>query len=88
MINSPKKYYVYIVECSDGSYYTGYTTDIKRRVNEHNFSTRSAKYTRSRRPVKLIHEEEYDTLSAALKREYAIKKLTKKAKKVLVESKK
>lgn len=82
-----KQYYVYIVECADGSYYTGYTTDIKRRVNEHNFSTRSAKYTRSRRPVKLIHEEVYDTLSEALKRESAIKKLTRKSKKVLIENK-
>ena len=88
MLNNPKKYYVYIVECADGSYYTGYTTDIQRRINEHNYSMKSAKYTRSRRPVKLIHEEEYDTLSAALKREHAIKKLKKKQKKSLVESKK
>ena len=88
MPNNPKKYYVYIVECADGSYYTGYTTDIQRRINEHNYSMKSAKYTRSRRPVKLIHEEEYDTLSAALKREHAIKKLKKKQKKSLVESKK
>ena len=79
-----KKYFVYIVECADGSYYTGYTTDVQRRLNEHNYSSRSAKYTRSRRPVKLIYSEEYDTLSKALKREHAIKKLSKKRKKDLV----
>jgi len=80
-----KKYYVYIVECSDGTYYTGYTTDVDRRINEHNFSSRSAKYTRSRRPVKLLYFEEYDSVSSALKREYAIKKLSKKSKKQLIE---
>ena len=81
---SDKKFFVYIVECADGSYYTGYTTDIQRRLNEHNYSTRSAKYTRSRRPVKLIYSEEYNTLSEALKREHAIKKLSRKRKKDLV----
>ena len=80
-----KKYYVYIVECADGSYYTGYTTDVERRINEHNFSTKSAKYTRSRRPVRLKYQEVYDSLSKALKREYAIKKLSRKSKKALFE---
>ena len=79
-----KKYFVYIVECADGSFYTGYTTDISRRINEHNFSTRSAKYTRSRRPVKLIYKEVYDTLSEALRREHKIKKLSRRAKKALI----
>ena len=77
-------YYVYIVECADGSYYTGYTTDVQRRLNEHNFSSRSAKYTRSRRPVRLIYTETFDNLSAALKREYAIKKMSRKGKKALI----
>lgn len=80
-----KKYFVYIVECADGTYYTGYTTDVNRRINEHNFSFRSAKYTRSRRPVRLVHKEVYDTLSEALKREYKIKKLSRKAKKLLID---
>lgn len=80
-----KKYFVYIVECADGSFYTGYTTDIDRRINEHNFSTRSAKYTRSRRPVRLIYKEVYDTLSEALKREHKIKKLSRRAKKALID---
>jgi len=80
-----KLYYVYIVECADGTFYTGYTTDVSRRINEHNFSTRSAKYTRSRRPVRLVHLEEYENLSAALKREHSIKKLSRRAKKDLIE---
>jgi len=76
-----KQHFVYIVECADGSYYTGYTTDIQRRLNEHNYSfTRGAKYTRSRRPVKLIHSEEHPTRSEAMKRECAIKKLSRKKK--------
>jgi putative endonuclease len=86
MKKTDKKYYVYIVECADGSFYTGYTTDIDRRINEHNFSSRSAKYTRSRRPVRLIYREEYDNLSAALKREYQIKKLTRSKKKQLIDN--
>ena len=84
-----KKYYVYIVECSDGTYYTGYTTDISRRVDEHNYSTKkAAKYTRSRRPVRLLYSEEYSSVSEALKREYKIKKLSKKQKISLVNTNK
>ena len=84
-----KKYYVYIVECSDGTYYTGYTTDISRRIDEHNYSTKkSAKYTRSRRPVRLLYYEEYASVSDALKREYKIKKLSKKQKITLVNTNK
>jgi len=84
-----KKYYVYIVECSDGTYYTGYTTDISRRVDEHNYSTKkAAKYTRSRRPVRLLYSEEHASVSEALKREYKIKKLSKKQKITLVNTNK
>ena len=80
-----KKHFIYIVECSDGSYYTGYTTNIQRRLNEHNYSfKRGAKYTRSRRPVKLIHTEEFPTRSQALKREHAIKKLSRKKKQLII----
>jgi len=85
MNSSEKKYYVYIVECADGTFYTGYTTDIDRRLDEHNYSIkRAAKYTRSRRPVKLIHKEVFDTMSDALKREHKIKKMSRSAKKNLV----
>lgn len=80
------KHYVYIVECSDGTFYTGYTKNIQRRINEHNFGSRSAKYTRSRRPVKLLYSEEYDNVSDALKREHQIKKLSRKQKRELIDS--
>ena len=82
------KFFVYIVECADGSLYTGYTTNISRRINEHNYSTtRCAKYTRSRRPVRLKYYEEYDTVSAALRREHQIKKMSRKKKIELIEKK-
>ena len=80
------KWKVYIVECADGTYYTGITTDTKRRLLEHNFSLKSAKYTRSRRPVKLVYEEESQSRSTASKREYQIKKMKRKDKAVLIEN--
>lgn len=78
-------HFVYIVECSDGTYYTGYTTDVERRVGEHNRGV-GARYTRGRRPVCLIHSECYDTKSAAMQREYAIKQLRRSAKERIVGS--
>ena len=77
---------VYIVECADGSYYTGITTDTQRRLLEHNYSFKSAKYTRSRRPVHLVYEETVDNRSVASKREYAIKKMKRKDKTQLIKS--
>lgn len=86
MMNNEKTYYVYIVKCADGTLYTGFTTNIERRINEHNYSIKkAAKYTRSRRPVSLVHNEEYKTMSEALKREHAIKKLSRKRKIELIE---
>ena len=70
-------YFVYIIECSDGSLYTGITKDVTKRLNEHNFSYKGAKYTKARRPVKLLYEEPSLNRSSASKREYAIKKLTR-----------
>ncbi|MEC8977603.1 MAG: GIY-YIG nuclease family protein [Pseudomonadota bacterium] len=78
-----KTWYLYVLQCSDGSYYTGVTTDIKRRLNEHNNSNRGAKYTRTRRPVKLIYFSEYDTRSSAQKAEHTFKKLSRKRKEML-----
>lgn len=78
-------HYVYVVECSDGTYYTGYTTDVDRRVAEHNEGT-AAKYTRGRRPVELVHVETFDSRSAALKREHAVKQLRRGAKDRLVRT--
>ena len=75
-----KKWYVYIVQCSDGSLYTGITVDLDRRLNEHNTSNKGSKYTRSKRPVQMMYSETHETRSLASKREYAIKQLTRKEK--------
>ncbi len=75
-------YYVYILECSDGTYYTGWTVNLEERINKHN-QGQGAKYTRTRNPVKLKYFEEYDDKREAMKREYGIKQLTRSAKKEL-----
>ena len=77
-------YFVYILECSDKSLYTGVTNDLKRRVLEHNTSIKAAKYTRARRPVKLVYFEEKENLSQACKREVGIKKLKRLEKLTLI----
>lgn len=77
-------YFVYIVQCSDETLYTGIATDIKRRLDEHNSSDKGAKYTRVRRPVKLKYSEEVEDRSSACKREHAIKKLTREKKLELI----
>lgn len=79
------KNYTYIVECSDGTLYTGWTTDIDKRLKAHNSKT-GAKYTRSRTPVKLVYYEEFDTKEKAMSREYHIKRLTRKEKNELIHS--
>ncbi len=71
---------VYIVECADGSLYTGITTDLKRRLEEHNSSKLGAKYTQGRRPVKFVYSCEFENKALASKEEYRIKKLSKKEK--------
>ena len=70
-------YFIYIVECSDNTLYTGIAKDIDKRVQEHNSSSKGAKYTKARRPVNLVYSEKVEDRSSALKREYAIKKLSK-----------
>ena len=77
-------HYVYIVECDDGTLYTGYTTDVERRVAEHNAGD-GAKYTRCRTPVELVYTESFDSQSAAMSREYEIKQLSRAEKDALVE---
>ncbi len=77
-------HYVYIVECRDGTLYTGYTTDIQRRIEEHNSGT-GAKYTRGRYPVKLKHQESFSSRSQAQKREYQIKQLPRRKKEELID---
>ena len=80
------KWYVYIVECADGSLYTGITTDVNRRLLEHNYSFKSAKYTRSRRPVRLVWTKEVTGRSEASKEECRIKRLKRKQKLELINS--
>lgn len=77
-------FFCYMVQCSDGSYYTGWTTDPERRVKEHN-SGRGALYTKFRRPVELIYLEQVEDRSSAQQREHAIKKLTRQKKTELVK---
>ena len=79
------EFYVYIVECRDGTYYTGYTPDIEKRIKLHN-AGRGAKYTRDRRPVKLIWCKEYKQFKSAFLEEKRIEELTRKQKEELVKS--
>ena len=76
MINQ-KRWYVYIVECVDGTLYTGVTTDVKRRLHEHNFTKKGAKYTASRRPVELVACKPIKSKKAAYRLEYQVKKKRK-----------
>jgi len=75
-----KPWYLYVVNCSDGTLYTGVTTNIDRRVHEHNTSKRGAKYTKTRRPVKLLWSKEYASRSEAQSAEYEFKRLFHKQK--------
>lgn len=77
--------YVYILECSDKTLYTGYTNDLEKRVKTHN-EGKGAKYTRGRLPVKLLYSEAFDSKSLALKREYSIKQKSKEDKLALIKS--
>ncbi|MGB1198769.1 MAG: GIY-YIG nuclease family protein [Thalassotalea sp.] len=78
-------WYVYLVRCNDNSLYTGITTDLNRRIGQHNHCNKlGAKYTRVRRPVNLVYNEEYLSRSDASKREYQLKKLSKVKKEQLV----
>jgi putative endonuclease len=76
--------YCYILQCADGTFYTGWTTDPERRVNQHNKGI-GAKYTSTRRPVKLVYLETLSTRTEAMKRELAIKKMKRAQKSRLVE---
>ncbi len=78
--------YCYVLECSDGTYYTGWTTDPERRLRQHN-AGRGAKYTRSRLPVRLVYVEEHPDRSSAMRREVQIKRMSREAKVKLIKSK-
>jgi putative endonuclease len=77
-------YYAYILECADGTYYTGSTDNLYGRVAEHN-EGRGAEYTKRRRPAKLVYYEELENRSLAMKRERELKKMSKGQKKKLVD---
>ena len=80
-----KQWFVYILRCSDDTLYTGMTDDVARRLQVHN-SGKGAKYTRGRIPVEVAYSEECESYSAALKREYAIKQLSRQEKLKMIET--
>ena len=77
-------YYLYILECADKTFYTGITTDLARRVGEHNASKLGAKYTSARRPVKLVYSKKFRNRSTASKAENKIKQMTRAEKLALL----
>ena len=79
-------FYAYILECSDGTYYTGYTTDLEKRLRCHN-AGKGAKYTRARLPVMLRYWEEYATKEEAMSREWQIKQMNRQKKTELIQGK-
>ncbi len=79
--------YTYIVECADGTYYTGWTNHLEKRIQDHN-DGKGAKYTKARTPVTLVYYETFETKSEALKREAAIKKLSRREKEALIAEQK
>ena len=77
--------YTYILKCKDDSLYTGWTNDLKKRITSHN-AGKGAKYTNARRPVELVYYEEFQTREESMKREYAIKQLSRKEKEALIKT--
>ena len=77
--------YTYILKCKDDSLYTGWTNDLKKRITSHN-AGKGAKYTKARRQVELVYYEEFQTREEAMKREYAIKQLSRKEKEALIKT--
>ncbi|MBR5595810.1 MAG: GIY-YIG nuclease family protein [Lachnospiraceae bacterium] len=76
-------HYTYILKCKDGTYYTGYTNHLERRVQAHN-EGKGAKYTKGRRPVELVYYETYEEKQIAMRREWEIKQLTRSEKDILI----
>jgi len=79
-------YYVYIVECGDGTLYAGSTTDLGKRLHAHNHLKTGARYTRARRPVKLVYSKKFANKQRAMRREYELKQLNRSQKLELVKS--
>ena len=78
-----RDHYVYVLECADGTLYTGYTTDVERRVAEHD-AGEGAKYTRGRTPVEVVLTEGFDSRAAAMRREHEVKALSRREKERLI----
>ncbi len=78
-------WFVYLLRCADGSFYTGITTDLARRLREHNHSPRGARYTRARRPVSLAYAEPCADRAAACRREHQLRRLSRAAKQALAD---
>ncbi len=77
--------YTYILKCRDGTLYTGWTNNLEKRLGDHN-EGKGAKYTKTRLPVELVYQEPFETKQEAMRREYAIKQLTRKQKEKLIQS--
>ena len=82
---SMTKYILYIIQCKDGTLYTGISTDLKRRITEHSQSGLGARYTRGRGPFKLVYTKKFNSRSLASKEEYRIKKLSRLEKLVMID---
>lgn len=78
------RHYVYILECSDGSYYTGYTNNLEKRIERHQ-AGKGAKYTRGRTPVQLLYSKEYELKTDAMQEEYRIKQLSREQKEQIIK---
>lgn len=85
MTNKP--WVLYVLECSDKTLYTGITTDLERRVEEHNGSDKGAKFTRARRPVRCVYTQEFEDRSTATKAEIAFKKFSRSEKLNVISTK-
>lgn len=78
-------YFVYMLECRDGTLYTGFTPDVEKRLHAHNFLKTGARYTRARRPVKVVYSKKFSSKQRAMRREYEIKQLKRSQKLELVK---
>ncbi|WP_275098588.1 GIY-YIG nuclease family protein [Sedimenticola hydrogenitrophicus] len=81
-----RNWFIYILRCGDGTLYTGVTTDVERRLHEHNHGPRGAKYTRARRPLVLAYQEAAESRSAACRREWEIRQLSAAEKRRLISA--
>ncbi|MCM3734189.1 GIY-YIG nuclease family protein [Fictibacillus nanhaiensis] len=83
MVNKNGNHFVYILECSDGTYYTGYTNEISQRLRKHE-EGKGAKYTRGRGPLKLVFQQSFQTKQEAMRMEFAVKKLSRAEKERII----